>query len=146
MISVYGPVRKQLDSGLCGRALEVGNEIIAILILLETRKGHLRTRNVLFGVFEVLEQSLLVPRHALVDVRGSVREALGLSSLATEHAVKIRANLVWATRLESMALCTASFEETGTLGGVTCGVWHDRTGSVERWWKREGLENEFLLQ
>lgn len=42
----------------------------------------------LFGVLEVLEEGLLVPGDALVDIGGSVGEAIGLTSLATEHTVR----------------------------------------------------------
>ena len=42
----------------------------------------------LFGVLEVLEESLLVPSDTLVHVGGGVGEALGLSRLATEHTAR----------------------------------------------------------
>jgi len=40
---------------LLGLLLEVGNEVVAVLGLLETAKGHLGARDVLLGVLEVLE-------------------------------------------------------------------------------------------
>ena len=92
----------------------------------------------LFGVLEVLEEGLLVPGDALVDVGGGVGEALGLSGLATEHTaratstndrivrqhryspVEVRADLVGSASLEGMALSAAGLEETSTLASVTC--------------------------
>jgi hypothetical protein len=35
--------------------LEEGDKVVAVLVLLETAKGHLRAGNVLLGVLEVLE-------------------------------------------------------------------------------------------
>lgn len=46
---------------LLGLILEVGDQVISVLRLLETTKGHLGTRNVLFRVLKVLE---LNPRSA----------------------------------------------------------------------------------
>jgi hypothetical protein len=40
---------------LLGLVLEEGNEVVAVLVLLETAKGHLRAGNVLLGVLKVLE-------------------------------------------------------------------------------------------
>lgn len=48
---------------LSGSLLEVGDEVVSVLGLLETAKGHLGARNVLLGVLEVLE---LVPFHVSV--------------------------------------------------------------------------------
>lgn len=40
---------------LCGLLLEEGDEVVAVLGLLETAEGHLGAGNVLLGVLEVLE-------------------------------------------------------------------------------------------
>lgn len=69
-----------------------------------------------------LEESLLVPGNALVDVGGGVGEALGLAGLAAEDTVEVGADLVGAASLEGVALGTTGLEETGTLGEVSCGV------------------------
>lgn len=80
------------------RFLEVGDEVVTVLLLLQAGKRHLCTRNVLwivtrqnleymgnndvthlFGVLEVFEKSLFVPVDALVDVGSSVREAFSLT-------------------------------------------------------------------
>ncbi len=39
----------------------------------------------LFGVLEVLEEGLLAPGDALVDVGSGVRKAFGFAGVATEH-------------------------------------------------------------
>jgi hypothetical protein len=44
---------------LGGGLLEVGDEVVSVLGLLETAKGHLGARDVLLGVLKVLE---LVPK------------------------------------------------------------------------------------
>lgn len=85
--------------------LQPCDEVIAVLLLLQTCERHLGARDVLlrthtismpdvnedeemthlFGVFQVLEESVLVPCNALVDVGGSVREALDLTGLASKE-------------------------------------------------------------
>lgn len=42
-------------TGLFGLLLEEGDEVVAVLVLLETTEGHLGAGNVLLGVLEVLE-------------------------------------------------------------------------------------------
>jgi hypothetical protein len=47
----------QVAKRLFGLFLEEGDEIVSVLGLLETTKGHLGARNVLLGVLEVLKLS-----------------------------------------------------------------------------------------
>lgn len=53
---------------LCGGLLEVGDQVVPVLGLLETAKGHLGARNVLLGVLEVVEQGVLLPLDTLLLV------------------------------------------------------------------------------
>jgi hypothetical protein len=69
---------------LFGLLLEEGDQVVAVLVLLEATEGHLGTGNVLLGVLEILElncvssvpttvshasyQSVLVPVDALLLV------------------------------------------------------------------------------
>ena len=48
----------------------------------------------LFRVLEVLEEGLLVPGDTLVDVGSGVGEALGLTSLATEHTKRATSEII----------------------------------------------------
>lgn len=84
------------------RCLEPSDEIIAVLVLLETRKGHLGAGNILaddsmmlvepreervtylFRVLEILKQRVFVPYDTLVDVGSGILVAFYLSSLTTE--------------------------------------------------------------
>lgn len=147
--------------------LEIGDDVLPVLLLLQASEGHLGTRDILrnrhehqhrnkhntniaahlFGVFEVLEKSVLVPCDTLVDVGRGVREALCLSGLAAEQTVeqgkrkcqsfcpakygemwhfgvnspvKVWADLVRTACLEGMALRAARLEERSTLASVTC--------------------------
>lgn len=96
----------------------------------------------LFGVFEVLEERVMVPGYTLAHVCGSVRVALGLTSLPAEEPerqlindvnfrtsrnspVKVRSDFMGSTLLDSVALSASSLEETSTLSSVT----YDRTGA-----------------
>ena len=47
--------RRRVARRLFGLLLEEGDQIVAVLWLLETTEGHLGARNVLLGVLEVLE-------------------------------------------------------------------------------------------
>jgi hypothetical protein len=62
--------------------LEVSDQVVTVLLLLKSGECHFRTRNVLFGVFQVVEHGLLGPGDALVDVGGRVRVPVGLSGLS----------------------------------------------------------------
>ena len=96
----------------------------------------------LFGVLEVLKESVLVPSNTLVHVGSGVGEAIGLTGLTAENTARrqlhqplphltragaimnlpmeVGADLVRLTRTNSMALSAAGLEETSTLGSVTC--------------------------
>lgn len=100
---------------LFGLLLEEGDEVVAVLGLLETTKGHLGTRNVLLGVLEVLEEGVLVPGDALLLVGIGVGVAVDLAGLTAEKAVKHGADLVALTLLQGVALSAAGLEEVGTL-------------------------------
>lgn len=89
---------------LLGRVLEVRNQIRAIFRLLETREHHLRARDVLFRVQEVIVQRGFVPGDALVLVRRAVRETLSGSGDASEQTPEVRALLVSAALLRDVAL------------------------------------------
>lgn len=100
----------------------MGDEVVPVLGLLETSKGHLGTRNVLLGVFKVLEEGLSFPSNALVDVGGSVRETLGLTGLSANETVEVRANLVRFTSTKGVTLGASGLEDTSTLRSVTRSV------------------------
>jgi hypothetical protein len=117
----------------------IRDQVIALLGLLETAKGHLGAGNVLLGILKVGEldaesvsrsrthhisnattyQSLLVPGDALLLVGIGVGETLDLAGLAAEDAVQVRADLVGTVLLEGMALGATGLEEVGALGSVT---------------------------
>ena len=92
---------------------------VPVLSLLEATEGHLGARNVLLGVLEVLEESVLVPVDGALLVGVGVRETGDLARLATEETVELRANLVALALLEGVALCATGLEETSALLGVT---------------------------
>jgi len=96
----------------------VADEVIPVLLLLQTSEGHLGAGNVLFGVLEVFEQSLLIPSDTLVDVSGGVGEVFSLTSLTAENAVEVGSDLVGLTGTEGVALSATSLEETSTLFSV----------------------------
>lgn len=106
---------------LFGLLLEERDEVVAVLRLLETTESHLGTGDVLLGVLEVLEESVLVPGDALLLVGVGVGVAVDLSGLAAEETVKHGADLVALTLLQGVALRAAGLEEVGTLLSIACG-------------------------
>ena len=53
---------------LFGLVLEEGDEVVAVLGLLEATEGHLGAGNELLGVLEVIEEGVLVPGDTLLLV------------------------------------------------------------------------------
>lgn len=134
------------DGRLGGGVLEVGDKVLAILLLLETAEGHLGAGDVLLGVLKVVElekegkkamldsriqqlwvrengglayQSAVIPGDALLLVGVGVGVAVDGAGLATEETVQGRADLVAAASLNGVALRAAGLEEGSTLLGVT---------------------------
>ena len=92
----------------------------------------------LFGVLQILKQSVLIPSNTLVHVCSSVGEAICLAGLASENTtevqsatsfsgsfavrdvpVEVGADFVGLASTESVALCTTGLEKTSTLSSVT---------------------------
>jgi hypothetical protein len=84
--------------------LHVGDNIVALLGLLETSESHLGTGNVLLGVLEVVEEGLLSPGDVLLDVGLGVGETGSLAGLAAKDAVQVRADLVGTALEEERSL------------------------------------------
>jgi hypothetical protein len=114
----YNTTTGEIDR-LFGGLLEVGDEVVPVLLLLETAEGHLGAGNVLLGVLEVLEEGLLVPLNALLLVGVGVGVAGDGTSVAAEKTVKRGADLVTLTLTKGVALGATGLEEVGTLLGVT---------------------------
>ena len=108
---------------LCSGGDEVGDEVLALLLLLDTSKHHLSTRDELFRVLQVDKEGGGVPVNtvyfALVDVGGGVGKACCLPSLAADKSVKIGALLVCPSGLHSVALAALRLEDLCSLGNVS---------------------------
>jgi hypothetical protein len=52
--------------------LEIGDEVVAILVLLQAGEGHFSARDVFLGVLQVLKHGVLVPGDGLLHVSLSV--------------------------------------------------------------------------
>lgn len=104
---------------LCRRLLEPGDEVIPVLFLLQTSECHLGAGDVLFGVLEIFEESILFPYNTLVNVGGCVREALTLASFSSKEAMQVGAYFMRPSSFYGVALGTASFEKGRALSRVT---------------------------
>lgn len=105
---------------LFGLVLEEGDEVVAVLGLLEATEGHLGAGDVLLGVLEVIEEGVLVPGDTLLLVGVGVRVAGDLAGLAAEETVELGTDLVALALLQGVALSAAGLEETGTLLSIAC--------------------------
>jgi len=100
---------------LCGRFLQPCDEVIPVLILLQASERHFSAGDVFFRVFEVLEQRLLVPGNALVDIGGGVRVTFHLTGFTAEEPVEIGPDFVGLASTDSVTLRATSLEKTCTL-------------------------------
>ncbi|KAI6768745.1 hypothetical protein HG531_010934 [Fusarium graminearum] len=91
------------------------NEVVAVLSLLQATEGHLGTGDVLLGVLEVLEESVVVPLNTLLLVGIGVRVTLDGTGLAAPETVQSRSDLVATILLNGVALSTSGLEKVGTL-------------------------------
>lgn len=94
---------------------QVGDQVVSVLWLLQTTKGHLGTWNVLLWVFKVVRHGLFGPDDTLLFVGVGVRETFSLTRLSAENTMQVRTNLVWATLLNGVALQTSCLEKVSTL-------------------------------
>jgi len=69
------------------RGFEESDEVIPVLILLQTAKGHLGSWNKLLWVFEVFKQSILLPFDTLGLVGVGVLKSLDLTGVSSEETV-----------------------------------------------------------
>lgn len=91
--------------------LEERNEISPLLRLLDAREHHLRPRDELLRVQQVLEQRVLPPHRARVLVRRRVRVSGDGPALAAEEAVQVRPLLRGAACLVCVALRALRLED-----------------------------------
>jgi len=116
-------IEKQESANLLGGLLQVSNKIFSFLSLFETNEHHLGAWDVLFGIFQVLEQSIVVPGDALLLVGVSVVEAGSLASFAANETVQVGASLVSATLLHGVTLGASLHENLLSFLGVTGHGW-----------------------
>lgn len=100
---------------------KVGNEVGALLGLLEAGEGHLGARHELLGVLQVDVEHVSGPDDARVSVGLAVRKALDGAGLAADDAEQVRANAVATALAGSVALGGTGLEELLALGDITGG-------------------------
>ena len=102
---------------IAGR-VEVSDQVIPVLLLLESGEDHLGAGDVLLGVGQVDVQGLVGPGDALLDVGLGVGEPGSLSGLPAEHAVEVGSLLMLASGLNSVALGAGLGEDLFTVIGA----------------------------
>ena len=88
---------------LCAGLLQIGDQVLALSLLLKTGENHLSSGDVLLGVQQIFEKGVLAPGDASVDVGSRVGVVLGLAGGTAEKAVKVGALLVGTSLLNGVA-------------------------------------------
>jgi len=88
----------------------MGDQVVPVLVLLQSTESHLCARNVLLWVLKVLKQSFLVPLNRFLLVGVGVGETLDRSGVTSEKAVQIGTDLVALAFTESVALSASCLE------------------------------------
>eukprot|EP00968_Pinguiococcus_pyrenoidosus_P014535 scaffold1311_cov256-Pinguiococcus_pyrenoidosus.AAC.56 len=109
------PPMRSLGSGV----LEVGDEVIAVLLLLQAGEDHLRALDVLLRCEQVVEQGVLGPQHTRLLVGRRVGVAFYRPRRAAEQAVEVGPLLVSSSLLDRVALRALGLEDLGSLSDVT---------------------------
>ena len=104
---------------LLGQGAEVGDEVSALLLLLDAGEGHLGAGHELLGVLEVHVEHLGGPGHAGLEVGLGVGEALDGAGLAADDAEQVGADSVSSALGGGVALGSAALEQLLSLGDVT---------------------------
>lgn len=110
-------INNQLSRGF----LEVGDEVGALLGLLEPREDHLGAGDVLLGVEQVVVEGPFFPDDGHVLVRRGVGVAQGGAGLAAEEAVQVGPLFVRPAPLHRVALCALGAEDLLAAAGVAGG-------------------------
>ena len=143
----------QLASSRVGNgSIYARNQVVSVLGLLQTPKGHLGARDIFLGVFQVFKlknpsdkhviyisyahssahQSILLPYDAFGLIRVRVREALHLTGLATEQTMKIWADLVTLALAQSVALRASRLHSESDMIHETPFVKKEMMGTLKR--------------
>lgn len=118
--------------------MNVRDQVVAVLVLLQSTESHLGAGNIFLWVLEVLElwqilalglcehsmivthEGIVVPLNTLCLVGIGIRVSLNGSSVASEKSEQVRTDLVSLSFTEGVALSTSSLEEVGPLLCVSC--------------------------
>lgn len=114
---------------LLGGRFKVGDQISALVGLLQTSEHHFRAWDVLLWILEVFEECILSPGDSLGFVGVSVAESGRLSSLASEESGQVGSDLVLATGFDGVALGASLNEELLSLLYITSWNSHDLSTS-----------------
>lgn len=107
------------SSCLFGCIFEICDQVVPILLLLQSAKRHLGSWDVLLWVLEVGKQGILLPCDTLRLIRFRVGEPVDLTGLPPKKTVKLRSDLVAFIGAEGMALRASCLEEACALFLVT---------------------------
>src|SRR5690606_25746228 len=109
--------------GLFRERLEIGDQVLAVLLVSDTGEGHLVTGHGRARIEKIFHQLLFGPHPTLrtgLLVRGRVIEALDGARVAPDDAVEDRADLVLRFLTYIMA-GAAALEDFRTILDILCG-------------------------
>ena len=120
-VSLGRLIRESRGRRLLGRLLQIGDEICAVLRLLQASEDHLCSGNVLLGVEQVFEEGIFTPCDALGLIGSSVSVIVGLACFAPEDSVQVGANFVAGSLVNGMTLRASLHEDFLALIDVAVG-------------------------
>ena len=88
--------------GRCFR--QICDQVLAFLFLFKTGKDHFGTRNVFFGCFQVIEQSVFSPHDGSLFVGLGIGKTFDFTRNTAKKTVQIRSLFVGTTGFHSVAL------------------------------------------
>merc|ERR1712226_1095768 len=117
---IYSYISVSSEAILLGAlSLQVSDQVLSLLLFLDTSEYHLRSRDVLRRVSKVDIQGIWTPRNSFILVSLRVREAFRLTSLSTNESVKVGTLLVGLSRFDHVALGALLLEDFGSLVCIT---------------------------
>merc|ERR1711865_826580 len=104
--------------GVLADRVEVGDDVGAVLFLLEAREGHARALDHRLGVLEPFVHGVIIPRDARTQDVLCKLEPRALTRLLAHDAVQVRTLLRRSTLHAGVARGALRLEERSTLLGI----------------------------
>jgi len=137
---------------LFSRRFQVGDQVRALVLLLQTGEDHLGSWDVFFRVGQVDFKRVGVPFHAFLDVGFRVGVSGGLAGLSSPESPQVGSSFVFASALDGVTLSATLHEKLLALvyvsGSHSYGFfvefcWPVKSGYISSLSSRKFLQSTF---